>query len=335
MKKLLLILLCLPIMTLAQKTYVPDDVFEAWIEATYPNANNGIANDDSVLTSGLNIGNNTGVTINNNSGPIFDLTGIEDFKCSRLKVNNTFITNLDLSLLDLYQVYSELEVSSNQYLEQIILPNNNDTINTVNLDFNDSLNNIIFQPLLRYNTIYITNHLNLCEINFKGQMVNVLGGTTPTIYISYSPNIKQLDFSGITSAPYQTNIILHLITNTINNPQLFQINLNNNISIYNWFFNILGFSVSDYSALTCVEVSSQTDADFCTGNNNWPDLYYTTNCYNPINCQISTIIVEQSNINKELLKVTDLLGRETKGTKNEVLFYIYDDGTVEKRIVIE
>ena len=29
------------------------------------------------------------------------------------------------------------------------------------------------------------------------------------------------------------------------------------------------------------------------------------------------------------------LGRETKGTKNEVLFYIYDDGTVEKRIVIE
>ena len=39
--------------------------------------------------------------------------------------------------------------------------------------------------------------------------------------------------------------------------------------------------------------------------------------------------------NKELLKVTDLLGRETKGTKNQPLLYIYDDGTVEKRIVIE
>ena len=34
-------------------------------------------------------------------------------------------------------------------------------------------------------------------------------------------------------------------------------------------------------------------------------------------------------------RLYDLLGRETKGTKNEVLFYIYDDGTVEKRIVIE
>ena len=37
------------------------------------------------------------------------------------------------------------------------------------------------------------------------------------------------------------------------------------------------------------------------------------------------------NINKELLRTIDVLGRETKGTKNEPLFYIYD-GTVEKNI---
>jgi hypothetical protein len=47
-----------------------------------------------------------------------------------------------------------------------------------------------------------------------------------------------------------------------------------------------------------------------------------------------TSIQEQTK-GKELLKVIDLLGRETKVTKNEGLFYIYDDGTVEKRIVIE
>jgi hypothetical protein len=46
-------------------------------------------------------------------------------------------------------------------------------------------------------------------------------------------------------------------------------------------------------------------------------------------------ILEEYSANKELLKVTDLLGRETKGKTNEPLFYIYDDGTVEKRIVIE
>ena len=50
---------------------------------------------------------------------------------------------------------------------------------------------------------------------------------------------------------------------------------------------------------------------------------------------VASVGIEEHTTNKELLKVTDLLGRETKGTKNEVLFYIYDDGTVEKRIVIE
>jgi pimeloyl-ACP methyl ester carboxylesterase len=38
---------------------------------------------------------------------------------------------------------------------------------------------------------------------------------------------------------------------------------------------------------------------------------------------------------KKILKLVDVLGRETKGTKNELLFYIYDDGTVEKRIIVE
>ena len=37
---------------------------------------------------------------------------------------------------------------------------------------------------------------------------------------------------------------------------------------------------------------------------------------------------------KELLKVVDFLGRE-KNSKNQPLFYIYDDGTVEKKIILE
>jgi hypothetical protein len=39
--------------------------------------------------------------------------------------------------------------------------------------------------------------------------------------------------------------------------------------------------------------------------------------------------------NRKLISIVDVLGREIKGTKNEPLFYIYDDGTIEKRIVIE
>jgi hypothetical protein len=39
--------------------------------------------------------------------------------------------------------------------------------------------------------------------------------------------------------------------------------------------------------------------------------------------------------NKQLIKIVDLLGREAKELKNQPLFYIYDDGTVVKKIIIE
>ena len=39
--------------------------------------------------------------------------------------------------------------------------------------------------------------------------------------------------------------------------------------------------------------------------------------------------------NRKLIKIIDVLGRETKCNKNEPLFYIFDNGTVEKRMKIE
>ena len=49
---------------------------------------------------------------------------------------------------------------------------------------------------------------------------------------------------------------------------------------------------------------------------------------------VNSVGIEEQASNKKLLKTTDLLERETKQT-NQPLLYIYDDGTVEKRIVIE
>jgi len=43
----------------------------------------------------------------------------------------------------------------------------------------------------------------------------------------------------------------------------------------------------------------------------------------------------QANPKKYLLKIVDILGRESKPTATGLLFYIYNDGTVEKRIIIE
>ena len=51
-------------------------------------------------------------------------------------------------------------------------------------------------------------------------------------------------------------------------------------------------------------------------------------------CPSATSIYE-INKDKRLVKIIDILGRETKDSKNELLFYIYDNGTVEKKIIIE
>jgi hypothetical protein len=66
-------------------------------------------------------------------------------------------------------------------------------------------------------------------------------------------------------------------------------------------------------------------ACFAWDGSNWNNIGY---------CTVIQTAIQEYTTNKELLKVTDLLGRETKQT-NQPLFYIYDDGTVEKRIVIE
>tara|TARA_B100001758_G_C18411172_1_gene615820 strand:+ start:2945 stop:3922 length:978 start_codon:yes stop_codon:yes gene_type:complete len=50
-------------------------------------------------------------------------------------------------------------------------------------------------------------------------------------------------------------------------------------------------------------------------------------------CPYATSITD-ININRKLIKSIDILGREVKESKNETLFYIYNDGTVEKRIII-
>jgi len=60
--------------------------------------------------------------------------------------------------------------------------------------------------------------------------------------------------------------------------------------------------------------------------------YYSSTTLNASELTVSAI-GEYDN-DKSLIKVSGFLGRETN-KKNQPLFYIYDDGTVEKRIVIE
>ena len=48
-----------------------------------------------------------------------------------------------------------------------------------------------------------------------------------------------------------------------------------------------------------------------------------------------TAINELNFSNRKLLKVVDILGRNANGNKDQPLFYLYDDGTVEKKVILD
>jgi len=73
-------------------------------------------------------------------------------------------------------------------------------------------------------------------------------------------------------------------------------------------------SVDDYCCENEWDTICQATYDYCDGT--W---------IGPLLTRVQT--------KKELIMITDLLGRPTKEIKNQLLFYIYNNGTVEKKII--
>ena len=63
--------------------------------------------------------------------------------------------------------------------------------------------------------------------------------------------------------------------------------------------------------------------------------YFYYNIEIEVPCENTTTAVSELPSSKNLLKVVDVLGREVLPTKNIPLIYLFDDGTVEKRLIIE
>ena len=137
--------------------------------------------------------------------------------------------------------------------------------------------------------------------------------------VSQNTNLTLMwcDYNQLTNLDVSQNTALTVLVCDTNQLTILDVRNGNNTNMYlNAYTN---------PNLFCINVDNTT-----WSTSNWtmidPQHYFSNNC--------SPNSVEEHSINKELLKVTDLLGRETKQT-NQPLFYIYDDGTVEKRIVIE
>ncbi len=178
------------------------------------------------------------------------------------------------------------------------------------------------------------NQLSTLDVSQNTALTNLrcYANQLTSLDVSSSPNLEYLICynNQLTNLNVSNNSILHHLYcfgNLITSLDV------SNVPCSNWqepvFNDVSGGwgTVIDNPNLFCIQV----DNAIC-----WDSLYTwsidTTYQYYSNNCS-GTSINEQTR-NKELIKVIDLLGKETKQT-NQPLFYIYDDGTVEKRIVIE
>ena len=69
--------------------------------------------------------------------------------------------------------------------------------------------------------------------------------------------------------------------------------------------------------------------DYCC-ENSWDTICQAT--YNHCENNWTGPVPQRIKPGKKLLMITDLLGRHIKETDNTLLFYIFDDGTVERKI---
>ena len=101
----------------------------------------------------------------------------------------------------------------------------------------------------------------------------------------------------------------------------------------------LGLFAASNPNLTCIEVD---DSAWSTAN--WTVVSghidttasFSEGCNYPLGCfPIHLDIEEPPTQPKALLYITDVLGRTTYPVPNQVLFYLYEDGSVEKKIQLE
>ena len=203
--------------------------------------------------------------------------------------------------------------------------------------------------------VIIDNHLKCCgdgiidpndtsdQENRRLMAVNLLKTYTDSMF----PNDRVIvvgDWNDILTDPAANNVFNSLL----NAPDYwfvdFPIALGNsaNFSYPTWPSHLDHILISDElfadfskpnSMVACIRVD-----DYMS---NWHAYENNISDHRPVGLKLEmdsliiSSIIETNTADKILIKIVDVLGRKTKGSKNKPLFYIYEDGTVEKKIIIE
>ncbi|WP_299125302.1 T9SS type A sorting domain-containing protein [uncultured Tenacibaculum sp.] len=203
-------------------TYVPDDVFEAFLESN--GYGNGIANDNYVYTALVEV--SEGIVFQNKTAS--DLTGIEDFRDAWYFVirNNPNLTSIDLTqntklttLSLANNNLSSLDLSKNTILEKAYLDNNT------------NLGDVNIAPLSQLNTLDVSNTgINSIDIS-NNPLLRVL-------------NLNDNSFTSLDLSTYPSILQLRIVNN-----QLTSLNVaNGNNTNFTWF------DAQGNADLTCITV---------------------------------------------------------------------------------
>jgi len=216
------------------QTYVPDDNFEAYLEAN--GMGDGIASNDSVLTASI-----SGVT--NLSVPslsIADLTGIEDFiALNTFDCQSNQLTNLDISNNTALVTFYCL---SNQLTSLDV--SNNTVLNTLGCQSN------------QLTSLDVSNNTALIGLNIQNnQIVNLDVSNNTALKLLYC-NSNQL-----TSLDLSNNTLLNQLQ--CQNNQLTSLDLRNGNNINFTYIVSYDFNVIGNANLNCISVD---DATWATAN---------------------------------------------------------------------
>lgn len=304
--KLLLPLLLFPIIAFSQKTYVPDDNLELMLSSN-PGVSDGIPFNDSVLTEGLN--SITFLAVSGNE--ILDFTGLEQL--TSLESYSVYGYTGDVVDLSLIPVNSESRMSGSvmtSSVTQLTLPN------------------------CPHTSITLQN-INISEFILTPEQDLWTGATSGggAIRILNCSELEYVDISAI-----DLNI-----ANT--HPMIFAVELNPNLSCINmangfcdYWYTVQFSNNGSLNTVVVDDVNAAENAGMWTWDDR--DLWYVyyPNLPNPHNFSSSGCVVsleEQPDIEKTLIKCTDLLGRQVEPTPNTPLLFHYSNGEVEQRMIVD
>ncbi len=212
---------------------------------------------------------------------------------------------------------AEIQVSEAATFNDTIDCDNNNIYDLTGIEAFISLNTLS----CNYNNLTnldLSNNIELISVDCAYNQITTIDVSNNNDLIMLSAENNLLSSIDVTNNTQLINLICYS-----NQLLIADVRNGNNINAEWYMF-------SDNPNLECINVDNPTYS-----TNNWLVSFgmIDSTMYFSSNCSSLTSTLKFSS-NKEILKITDLLGRETKQT-NQPLLYLYDDGTVEKRIVIE